>query len=101
MPTGFVFDPANHTIDFSAVPGFDLSRVRDIFHVGKRKRTCLYGRLYPQSTALGLAEVDGVPVPEPQWVQPTSGKVLKVKVDCAGMAPGDELIVSYDPPTRG
>ncbi len=87
---GFVFDPAAATFDFSGVPGFALGRLQFIQHL--KSGRLLYGR--PNDPPLGLAAVDGVPVP----ATPTAGKVLKVKVDCTGLSANDEIVALYDLP---
>ena len=90
--TGFVFEPAAGTFDFSAVPEFDLSRLQYLQHV--KSRIFLYARPLPEWQLLGLAEVDGAPVPPP----PSSGKVLKVKIDTSAMLATDDILAAYDLP---
>lgn len=90
--TGFDFDPATGTVDFSAVPQFDLGRLQYLRHV--KSKTFLYARPLPNWGALTFAAVDGTPVPPP----PTSGHVLKLKADTSGMLATDEITAAYDLP---
>lgn len=77
---GYVFNPGARTIDFTAVPGFSLSRLFAIEHK-------------PSGQFLYLAA-------SPELTPTIGGAVLTLdsSIDLTGMAANDPLSFRYDPP---